>query len=104
MTDFKGYVQFLILPCPGAVRNKMEVVDSELIAILRFHAITVGYINNIFLNIFLYYKPGTTTQPKSLALSDGMEPIAAMCTYFLSCFKFIIAPSFSPRKRRTKSL
>lgn len=102
MADFKGYVQFLIQFCPRVVRNKMKVVDSELITILRFHAITVGYINNIFLNIFLYHKPGAATQPKSLPLSDGMEPIAAMRTQFLSGFKFNYRPFLFSKKTADK--
>ncbi len=88
MANLKSNIQFLVLSCPGIIGNEVEVMHSEFIAVLCFHIIATGYIDNIFLNILPYHKPGATTQTKSLSLSDSVEPISAMSTQFLSGFQF----------------
>jgi len=73
-------------------RNKVEIIDTELTAKLRFDSISMRDIDDIFLNILLDHKPGTATQSESFPLSDRMEPVAAMRAHFLSGFQFYNRP------------
>ena len=63
-------------------------MHPEFMTVLRLYTISMGYVDSIFLNILLDYKPGTSTQSEPFPLTNCVEPIAAMCTHFLSGFQF----------------
>ena len=80
MTNFKGYIHFLILTLPNIIRYKMKITHLEFIPILGLYTVAARYINDIFLNILFNNKPRTSTQTKPLPLPDSMKPITMMCT------------------------
>ena len=59
----------------------MEVVDGERLLVGCLGVVAMGDIEDIVGDILLDYKPRTTTEAESLALTDGVEPQTLVATY-----------------------
>ena len=59
----------------------MEVVDGERLLVGCLGVVAMGHIEDIVGDILLDYKPRTTTEAESLALTDGVEPQTLVATY-----------------------
>ena len=60
----------------GGAIQPMEILDRELHSMSLDGCVTLDDIENVLLHILLHHIPRTATQAKSLALSDGVEPMA----------------------------
>ena len=70
MSNFKKDVgQWRSVPRVGC--QEVEIGEKELAAVLLPRVISVGYENNVFLNVFLDNKPRTATEAEALSLADG---------------------------------
>ena len=64
----------------------MEILDRKLHAMCLDGFVAFHHIENILFHIFFHHIPGTTTEAKSLALADSVEPMALMLTQHLTRF------------------
>ena len=86
MSNFKKDVgQRRSVPRVGC--QEVEIGEEELAAVLLPRVISVGYENNVFLNVFLDNKPRTATEAEALSLADGVKPIAVVSANLAPRFK-----------------
>ena len=71
-------------PFPKVPRDEMEVAKDKRTAILFFTIIPVGDIDGIFFDILPCHVPRSSSQPESLTLSYGIEPVALVLSDALS--------------------
>ena len=73
---------------PRIARNEVHFVEVQHLAILLGCAVAVAHIHHIILHILLHHIPWSATQPKALALTDGVEPESVVLAKFFACFDF----------------
>src|SRR3712207_8530176 len=78
MAYLKGDFRPILRRAPRIVRNEMEAVHDEFIAVLRLHSIASRYVHHVFFDIFLHHKPRAAAQSEPFPLSDGVKPVAQM--------------------------
>ena len=73
---------------PWILCDEIKILQMESITILLCTIITMRHINNVLLYIFLNHEPRATTQAKTFALSDSVEPKPLMFAKNLSRLQF----------------
>ena len=68
--------------------DAVEADNGEVLLISCLRVVAMRYVDDVLLNVFLDDKPRSTTESHTFALSDGVEPVAAMLANLLACFQF----------------
>ena len=63
---------------PKVAAEVMEVEQVNAIAILRIGVVALRHIEYILVDVLLHHKPGAAAEQETFALSDGVEPVAAV--------------------------
>ena len=79
---------FLVLKfSPWIFGDEVEAVQVDNLAVLCFRIITVGDVDDVPFDVFLDDKPRSAAQSQTLALPDGVEPIAVVLAKHLAGFQ-----------------
>ena len=65
--------------------EEMEVADREVCLVGGVGVVAMTDVENVCLNVFPHYKPRSSAETHSLALSNGVEPKSTVLTYALAC-------------------
>ena len=65
----------------------VEVADEEVLAVGCLRVVAVAHIEDVGFDVLLHHKPRAAAQAKTLALADGVKPMALVSTYLLSRFQ-----------------
>ena len=63
---------------PEVAAEVVEVEQVNTVAILRIGVVALRHIEYILVDVLLHHKPGAAAEQETFALSDGMEPVAAV--------------------------
>ena len=63
---------------PRIARDEVHLIEVQCVAILLLVVVAVAHIHHIIPHILLHHIPRTSAQPKTLALSDGVEPVTTV--------------------------
>ena len=69
---------------PWIATDEMHLVEVQHTSILSLGAIAPRHINHVVGHILAHHIPWSATESEPLALTNGVEPIAAMLTQFAS--------------------
>ena len=80
---------FLILKLtPRIFGDEVEAVHVDDLAVLCFRVVAVGDVDDVPSDVFFDDEPRSSAQSQSLALPDGVEPIAVVFAQHLAGFQF----------------
>ena len=68
--------------------DAVEVHNRKVLLIGCRRVVAVRHIDDVLFDVFLDDEPRTTTQSHTLALTDGVEPVAFVLSYFLASLQF----------------
>lgn len=87
VTNFERHIKSAFL-WPRVARDEVEIGQIKGAAVLKEIVVAMGNVENVLFQILFHHEPRTTTQPESLALSDGMKPVSVVLAHFLARFDF----------------
>ena len=95
MADFELDVDGLPAVEGATPQVGAEVVETEqvdLVAVLRIGVVALRYVKDVLFDILFDHEPGASAEQQPFALTDGMEPVAAVGSENAACFEFDYLP------------
>ena len=88
MSVLEAYLHVFAAVGPGISCDKVHFSQVEGVAVLFLGVVSARYVDSVVVDIFLYNEPRAAAESEALALSYGVEPVAAVFAEFTTGFYF----------------